>query len=585
MSLLTIQNGQFYMDGKKINLHSGAIHYFRTAQTDWKDRLIKLKKCGLNTVETYVAWNIHEPKEGVFNFEGNCDLEMFLQIATELGLHIILRPGPYICAEWEFGGYPSWLLSYTDLKFRCMNKRYLEKVDSYFDILMSKIKPYLSTNGGNIIAIQVENEYGSYGSDQEYLKYIRDGLIRRDIDVLLFTSDGANNSMLTCGTIEGVLPTINFGSNPKENFSFFEEKFPGLPKMCSEYWNGWFDQWGHDHIQREADLVYKDIQYMLENDISFNLYMFHGGTNFGFMNGAINIDGEGYRSIVTSYDYDALLTEWGEPTEKYWKIKALLNPEEDVEFHIKCMDYGVFYFDESSDLLDQIKEISTPIKSAEPMTFDELGISYGYVLYRHCLKGRRDRSPLILKGLKDRAQIFIDGEPKATYYRADSTDDFIELEVETEKQLDILVENMGRINYGAYINEHKGIVGGVWLGAAYGNFAHGFLNYTLPLDNLEHLEFIKGVTDTKRPTFLKATFVVLDPNDTFIQLKGLVKGIVIINGFVLGRYWTIGPQQTLYVPKSLLIQGENQVIIFEQHEVKQPSFELISHHNITKKQE
>lgn len=584
MSVLKAENKKFYLGEQEIKIHSGAMHYFRTVPEDWKDRLLKLKKCGLNTVETYVAWNLHEPKEGQFCFDGLCDIERFIQTATELGLYVIVRPGPYICAEWEFGGLPSWLLSYSDIKLRCMNERFLEKIDNFFDAFIPKITPYLTTNGGNVIAVQVENEYGSYGCDKEYLNYVKEGLIKRGVDVLLFTSDGGNRSMLTSGAIEGVLQTVNFGSDPEGNFAVFKERYPDMPMMCMEFWDGWFDHWGQKHVVRDAQSVADDIKYMVDNDMSFNFYMFHGGTNFGFMNGANFIDVDGYRPTVTSYDYDALLTEWGAPTEKYWKVKEILNPDEKVEFKSECANFGTFKFEEHANLFENLDNISTPVKSPEPLTFEELGTDYGFVLYRSNLVGERDSQLIQLRGLKDRAQIFTDGEPKATYFREMKDEDLVEIKVDSEMQLDILAENLGRINYGPHMKEFKGVTQGVWLGASYGNYVHGFTNYALPLTNLEKLSFKQGECETNQPTFLKSTFEITNPKDTFLKVDGLTKGIVFLNGFNLGKYWEIGPQVTLYVPASLLKEGKNELIVFEQHNVKDASFTLMDQHILSKEE-
>lgn len=309
MASFTVQGDQFLYEGTPLTLVSGAIHYFRVIPEYWKDRLSKLKACGFNTVETYVAWNIHEPQEGKFCFTGMADIVTFIETAAELGLHVIVRPSPYICAEWEFGGMPAWLLAEDGMRLRCYDEVFLSKIDSYYDVLLPKLKPLLCTNGGPIIAMQIENEYGSYGNDLKYLEHIQESMISRGMDILLFTSDGPEDFMLQGGMVPGVLETVNFGSRTEEAFNSLKQVQPDKPLMCMEYWNGWFDHWNKPHHTRDAQDAVHVFEDMLKAGGSVNFYMFHGGTNFGFYNGANN---HGiYEPTVTSYDYDSPLTEWG----------------------------------------------------------------------------------------------------------------------------------------------------------------------------------------------------------------------------------------------------------------------------------
>ena len=322
MAVFGVEGNQFVLDGKAIRLLSGAIHYFRIVPEYWRDRLLKLKACGLNTVETYVPWNLHEPKEGQFQFEGIAGIGNFIRLAGELGLHVIVRPSPYICAEWEFGGLPAWLLADAGMRLRCFDKAYLDKVDAYFDELLPRLKPLLSTNGGPIIAMQVENEYGSYGNDKKYLEYIRDAMRKRGMDVLLFTSDGPESARAAGRNVEGVLGIVNFGSRAGEAFRKLREYQPDGPLMCMEFWIGWFDHWMEKHQSRPAPEVTEVFEDIMREGASVNFYMFHGGTNFGFYNGANHI--KQYEPTVNSYDYDALLDESGEPTEKFYAVRKVL---------------------------------------------------------------------------------------------------------------------------------------------------------------------------------------------------------------------------------------------------------------------
>ncbi|MBP1554217.1 MAG: beta-galactosidase, partial [Oscillospiraceae bacterium] len=322
MGIMTIQDDKFLMDGKPYRIISGAMHYFRIVPEYWEDRLKKLKACGFNTVETYTCWNLHERKEGVFDFSGILDIEKYIETAAKLGLNVIIRPGPYICAEWELGGLPSWLLSYPDMSLRCNDPLYLEKVKPYYKQLLSRIKPHLSTNGGNVIMMQVENEYGSYGNDKEYLKQVENIYRENGIDCLLFTSDGPTEWMLAGGTLPHLLAVANFGSHPKENFAQLRRFRQGEPLMCGEFWSGWFDHWYDSHNTRTTEDIAKDTQELIDSGASFNFYMFHGGTNFGFMNGANYIKGD-YQPTITSYDYCAPLSENGDMTPTYYKLQQM----------------------------------------------------------------------------------------------------------------------------------------------------------------------------------------------------------------------------------------------------------------------
>ena len=317
-----IVKNQFVKDGKPVKLISGAVHYFRNMPDTWSDIFKKLKAMGCNCVETYCAWNMHEKIPGEFDFSGILNIGKFIEMAQNEDLMVIVRPGPYICSEWEFGGLPWWIQADDDMEIRCMNKKYIERFDLYLDKLCAEIKPYLFTNGGSIIMVQCENEYGYYGDDKEYLKYLKKGFEDRGINVPLFTSDGTGKSDLLDGTIDGCLATLNFGSRVEENFKAHDELFPDSPKMCMEMWNGWFDAWGDEkHHTTSAEDYAKVVDDMLTKG-SLNMYMFIGGTNFGFTSGANHY--ETFKADVTSYDYDALLTECGDVTPKYMAVREVI---------------------------------------------------------------------------------------------------------------------------------------------------------------------------------------------------------------------------------------------------------------------
>lgn len=582
---------KFYVDGKPFQIISGSIHYFRVVPEYWRDRLEKLKNMGCNTVETYIPWNFHEPKKGEFRFDGIHDVCKFIEIAQELNLYIIVRPSPYICAEWEWGGLPSWLLVEQGMHIRCSCEPYLKHVREYYEVLIPKLVPYQIDNGGKIILMQVENEYGYYGDDTNYLKFIADLMRELKITVPFVTSDGPwFKNVFKAGQLEGVLPTGNFGSACQWQFSNMKKMMPeNLPLMNMEFWAGWFDAWGNKKKSSSKLIINKlDYDYVIKNGHNINIYMFHGGTNFGFMNGS-NYYGK-LTADTTSYDYDAPLSEDGQMTKKYHAFRKIIKtrlgddavPNIDFSTKIEHKNYGKIDWSECADLFENIERISEPKKSVVPLSMEEAGQATGYILYRTKMNDDECANSLIFKKCADRVQAFDDtkkiftacdkeicsgqhGHWPLTFKEGKSW----KIGSGERATLSFLVENMGRVNFGHKLEEQKkGIYDEVLINT------HGHYNweiFNLPLDEAQ-IDKLKenGKWErepSKNPAFFKFDFDLQTPSgsygDTFLDFSGWGKGCVWINGFNIGRFWEIGPQLRLYVPGPLLHSGKNQIIIFE----------------------
>lgn len=556
---------QFYLNEQPFKIISGAIHYFRVVPEYWRDRLEKLKAMGCNTVETYVPWNMHEPREGKYRFEGMLDVRKFIQTAGELGLYVILRPSPYICAEWEFGGLPYWLLKDGDMKLRFSYQPYLDAIDRYFERFFKETADLQIDNGGPIIMMQVENEYGGYGNDKSYMYAMAEMMKRHGVTVPLVTSDGPWHDMLENGSIQdAALATINCGSGIKEHFTKLKA-FHGevKPLMVMEFWIGWFDAWGDEkHQTRDAESAARELADILEEG-SVNIYMFHGGTNFGFTSGANYY--EKLAPDTTSYDYDALLTEWGDITPKYRAFQDVIAryvelPKVEFSTVIPKKAYGEVSVKERVSLFAVAELLATPVVSSYPLTMEALDQSTGYMLYTSNLGKNRHIEDFRLIQCTDRANVFINQQPLFTKYDLEMEGQEAFDLTEPENELAVLVENMGRVNYSVKMNSQtKGIKGGVIVNGA---FQSGWTHYSLPLDNLELLDFSKGYVEGT-PSFYWFELEVDEPADTFLDFAGWGKGVAFVNGFNLGRFWEIGPQRRLYVPAPLLRTGVNEVILFE----------------------
>uniref|UniRef100_A0A3Q2DD25 Beta-galactosidase n=1 Tax=Cyprinodon variegatus TaxID=28743 RepID=A0A3Q2DD25_CYPVA len=557
---LRADSSQFTLRGQPFRILGGSIHYFRVPRPYWKDRLLKMKACGLNTLTTYVPWNLHEPERGAFNFQDQLDLrKAYVSLAAEIGFWVILRPGPYICAEWDLGGLPSWLLQDKDMQLRTTYPGFVNAVNVYFDKLVSVIQPLMFENGGPVIALQLENEYGSYAKDEEYMPFLKNCLRSRGINELLLTSD--NWEGLRYKGMEGVLKTINLQRLSFGAIQHLACMQPQKPLLVMEYWSGWFDVWGEHHHVFHAEDMLGVVSEILERGVSVNLYMFHGGTNFGFMNGAMDFGA--YKPQVTSYDYDAPLSEAGGYTKKYEVLRDLFSrynaePLPEVPSPQERKAYETVSTQQNLSLWDSIQFTEKPFRSERPINMENLpvnnnsGQSYGYTLYETSISSGGALNSG--NNIRDRALVFLDKQYVGCLdYK---THEIMLPDAERERTLTFLVENCGRVNYGkALDNQRKGIVGDIVLNDT---CISGFNIFCLDL----------------KPSFIKRfdSFIYF-----FYLLSNLIfllhyphdwgKGVVFVNGQNLGRYWCIGPQHFLYLPGPYLRSGENQIIVFEEEKV------------------
>ncbi len=569
--MFEIKGKDFLLNGKKVNVYSGVMHYFRMQPEYWEDRLTKLKLCGFNTVETYMCWNLHEPKKGVYDFEGMLDIERYIEIAGKVGLNVIVRPGPYICAEWDFGGLPPWLLADRNIRLRCNNELFKKHVEDWYAVMFDKIRPHLESNGGNVIMMQVENEYGSFGNDYEYLEFVKELFAKYNMDVLLFTSDGNWCNMLSGGSLPSLYKVLNFGSNAKGAFGALDGFQKDMPLFCGEFWCGWFDHWGEKHHTRNSTSVVKEIEDFIAQDANFNVYMFYGGTNFGFWAGS-NFERGKINPTTTSYDYCAFLTEWGDYTPAYHAVREVMHKVQGLEMlplveSPKMQNIGVVKMTESAKLFDNLSKIGTKFRSATPESMEYFGQNYGFIYYETKIKGKYQMQPLKINGVHDIAHICVDDKKVAVFDRNKKTNllgmnkhQMFIGGVDGEKKIGILVDAMGRINYGEKLEDRKGIES-VIFGK---QIMFGYDVYCLPMDNLDKLEFTNQMANNE-PVFVRGTFKANSKDECFVHMDNFGKGNVWINGYNIGRYWTKkGPQKALYIPGSLLnTDKENEIIIFD----------------------
>ena len=578
-----IKDGDFYLNGKATPIYSGEMHYSRIPHEYWRHRLQMMKGMGLNTVATYVFWNWHETEPGKWDFEGDKNLAEYIKIAGEEDMMVILRPGPYVCAEWEFGGYPWWLQNIEGMEIRRDNEQFLKHTKLYIERLFKEVGHLQCTNGGPIIMVQCENEFGSYVSQRKdipleehraYNAKIKQQLADAGFNVPLFTSDGS--WLFEGGSTPGALPTAN-GENNIENLKkVVNEYHDGKgPYMVAEFYPGWLSHWAEPFPQISASRIAKQTEEYIKNNVSFNFYMVHGGTNFAFTAGANYDKRRDIQPDLTSYDYDAPISEAGWVTAKYDSIRNVMKKYvkniPDAPTAIPVIEIPSIKLDKVADVLGYTSRIK-PISNEEPLTFEQMNQGYGYVLYsRHF--NQPISGTLAIPGLRDYAVIYIDGEKVGELNRNTQTYE-MEIEVPFNATLQILVENMGRINYGSEIvHNTKGIISPITIAGQ--PISGNWEMYQLPMSEVPDFTklgnnnvFKNGSSQANRlkdcPVLYEGTFTLDETGDTFIDMEAWGKGIIFINGHNIGRYWKVGPQQTLYIPGVWLKKGENKIVIFEQ---------------------
>ncbi|MFE4382448.1 beta-galactosidase family protein [Streptomyces cyaneofuscatus] len=575
MTDFTVGDDDFRFDGKPVRLLSGALHYFRVHEEQWDHRLAMLAAMGLNCVETYVPWNLHEEREGAYRDVGA--LGRFLDAVERAGLWAIVRPGPYICAEWENGGLPVWVTGRFGRRVRTRDDGYRAVVERWFRELLPQVVRRQVDRGGPVILVQAENEYGSYGSDAVYLEWLA-GLLRRcGVSVPLFTSDGPEDHMLTGGSVPGLLATANFGSGAREGFAVLRRHQPKGPLMCMEFWCGWFDHWGAEPVVRDAGQATEALREILECGASVNIYMAHGGTNFagwaGANRGGPVQDGE-FQPTVTSYDYDAPVDEYGRATEKFHLFRKVLAeyaqgplpalPPEPVGL-ARPVRVELDAWAGLDGVLEALGDPEAPESGVAP-TFEELGVGRGLVRYRVAVPGPRMPYPLTAAGLRDRAVVHVDGVRAGVLTEESPT---LPEPVAGPAVVELWVESLGRVNYGPRLGEPKGITGGVLHERQY---LHGVRARGLRLDAFEEAGAVAGVPFGPVPGvpggtgLFRGTFTVGGTegvDHAGLRLPGWTRGFVWVNGSCLGRYWSAGPQETLYVPGPVLSEGVNEVWVLE----------------------
>ncbi len=557
----SLSKTDFLLDGKPFQIISGEMHPARIPREYWRQRIQMAKAMGCNTIAVYVFWNYHEPKEGVFDFKTeNRNIATFIKICKEENMWVLLRPGPYVCAEWDFGGLPPYLLKYADIKLRCMDKRYMDAATRYINALAKQVQPLQCNNGGPILMVQIENEYGSYANDKIYLETLRALWKKNGITVPFYTADGATPYMLEAGHIKGTAIGLDSGGSD-EDFAQAKKADADAPAFSSETYPGWLTHWFEKWAKPDTNDLKKELVYLLSNKKSFNLYVAHGGTNFGFTAGANAGAHTQYQPDLTSYDYDAPINELGQPTPKFFMIRDLIaryNSEKiaDLPRQIPVISIPAINMKYHTGIWDHLP---APIATVQPKPFEYFGQNQGLALYRTTLIGHHSGKLKIWEP-HDFALVFLNGQFIDTVYRdgGNWTVDLPKTSV-ANPVLDILVEGMGHINFAQFIIDRKGITERVTLN---GMTLMNWETFLLPMNDIQHYSATNAGSD-KNGMFFKGDFWVSETGDTYFDVSRYSKGMVYVNGHLLGRYWNVGPQQHLYCPAAWLKKGNNEIIVFD----------------------
>lgn len=564
--VFSFAKSDFMMDGKPFQIISGEMHPARIPKMYWRHRIQMAKAMGCNTIAAYVFWNYLEEQEGVFDFKSeNRDIAEFVRICQEEGMWVLFRPGPYVCAEWDFGGLPPYLLKIPDIKLRCMDPRYMAAVTKYVSEVSKQIKPLLSTNGGPVLMVQVENEYGSYGNDREYIKTLKKLWIDNGIDVPFYTADGPADFMLEAGSVEGAAIGLDSGISDKD-FESAAKQNPDVPAFSAETYPGWLTHWKEKYQKPDKADILKQVTYLLDHKRSFNLYVIHGGTNFGFNAGANAFNPTQFQPDITSYDYDAPINERGEATPKYIALRELISKY--VKYKLPAIPKptavtGVKSF-QMEPFTSVWNELPEAVKSPQVRSMESMGQYKGFIVYRTKLIGRKS-GELTITEPHDYAMVLLNGKLVDTIYR-DGGKWTIKLPVTNVKDpvLEILVENMGHINFAQYMIDRKGITDRVTLE---GMTLFNWEIFNLPMDD----NYVNGLKpnnkgDLHDGVFFKGSFELNAAADTYLDLSNFRKGVIWVNGHNLGRYWNVGPQFHLYCPANWLKKGKNDVVVFDLHQ-------------------
>jgi beta-galactosidase len=570
----TLSDSSFMLDGKPFQMISGEMHYPRIPREAWRARMKMAKAMGLNTIGTYIFWNLHEPQKDQFDFTGSNDIAAFVKTAQEEGLWVILRPSPYVCAEWEFGGYPYWLQNEKGLTVRSTETKYIEEYRKYINAVGKQLAKYQVNHGGNILMVQVENEYGSYGKDKNYLELNRKMFVDAGFDGLLYTCDPSND--VANGHLDGLLPAVNGMVKPDQVKKIIKDNHNGKgPYYVAEWYPAWFDWWGAKHHTVPAEKYAPELDAVLAAGISINMYMFHGGTTRGFMNGANYNDKNPYEPQISSYDYDAPLDEAGNATPKFMEfrkvIQKYLPPGKSLP-EVPAVKPTISISNISLTSAVSIFDIlPVSVNAATPKTFEDLSQPYGYVYYRTILNNTSLSGVLKINELRDYGIVFINGKRAGILDRRLKQDSLSVTLPLGKVTVDILVENMGRINFGPYLLKNKkGITEKVLLN---NKELSQWQMFSLPFNNVDKINFKTVELIEHQPALKKGTFQLNVIGDTYLDMSNWGKGVVWVNGHNLGRYWSIGPQQSLYVPAEWLKKGNNEIIVLELLKADQSSLQ------------